>query len=75
MRAPKTAVWSPGRGVLCLAADRAILAVVQRWTAEHGEGPSVRQIADTVGTKNTASVACHLENLENLEGERGALVR
>jgi SOS-response transcriptional repressor LexA len=49
-----------------------ILAVVRRWIAEHGEGPSIRQIADAVGMKSTSSVAYHLNNLKR---ERGVLVR
>ena len=52
--------------------EEQILAVIRRWIAEHGEGSFVRQIADAVGMKSTSSVAYHLENLE---GERGALVR
>jgi SOS-response transcriptional repressor LexA len=52
--------------------EEQILAVVRRWIAEHGEGPSVREIADAVGMKSTSSVAYHLGNLE---GVRGVLVR
>ncbi|WP_307818516.1 hypothetical protein [Streptomyces sp. MBT62] len=39
--------------------------------AEHGEGPSVRQIANDVGFSSTSSVAYHLGNLEK---QRSALV-
>ncbi|MFJ9901079.1 hypothetical protein ACIQPR_48035 [Streptomyces sp. NPDC091280] len=33
--------------------------------ADHGEGPSVRQIADDIGFSSTSSVAYHLGNLQS----------
>ncbi|MFF2847545.1 helix-turn-helix domain-containing protein [Streptomyces sp. NPDC058001] len=53
--------------------EEQILSAVRRWTVEHGEGPSVRQIAvAAVRLKSPSSVAYHLRNLE---GERGAPAR
>jgi SOS-response transcriptional repressor LexA len=52
--------------------EEQILRCIRRWIAEHGEGPSVRQIAEDVGFSSTSSVAYHLGNLER---QRGALVR
>ncbi|TXL83651.1 hypothetical protein [Streptomyces sp. IB2014 016-6] len=37
-----------------------ILRVIRSWIADHGEGPSLRQIGDLVGLSSTASVAYQL---------------
>ncbi|PWI06690.1 hypothetical protein DIZ27_31730 [Streptomyces sp. NWU339] len=51
--------------------EKEILRRIRRWIEERGEGPSVRQLAHAVGLRGTASVACHLANLER----SGALIR
>jgi hypothetical protein len=53
------------------AREEQILRCIRRWIEEHGEAPSLRQLADDIGLSSTASVAYHLGNLE----ERCALVR
>ncbi|MCX5240460.1 LexA family protein [Streptomyces prunicolor] len=52
--------------------EEQILQCIRRWIAEHGEGPSVRQIADDIGFSSTSSVAYHVGNLQK---QRGALRR
>ena len=52
--------------------EEEILGCIRRWIAEHGERPSVRQIAAGVGFSSTPSVAYHLGNLDK---QRGAQVR
>ncbi|MFE3253670.1 LexA family protein [Streptomyces sp. NPDC059209] len=43
-----------------------ILRAVRSWIADHGEGPSVREIADLVGLSSTGSVAYQLARMEAL---------
>ncbi|MFF2940156.1 LexA family protein [Streptomyces niveus] len=43
-----------------------ILRAVRGWIADHGEGPSVREIADLVGLSSTGSVAYQLARMEAL---------
>ncbi|WP_405817380.1 winged helix DNA-binding protein [Streptomyces sp. NBC_00838] len=43
-----------------------ILRAIRSWIAEHGEGPSLRQIGDLVGLSSTASVAYQLARMEEL---------
>lgn len=51
--------------------QREILACIRRWTAVHGESPSVREIGQSVGLSSTGSVAYQLGQLE----EAGAIDR
>lgn len=51
--------------------QRNILACIRRWTAVHGESPSVREIGQSVGLSSTGSVAYQLGQLE----EAGAIDR
>ncbi|OKJ66540.1 LexA family protein [Streptomyces sp. CB02460] len=46
--------------------QEAILRAVREWIAEHGEGPSVREIGARVGLSSTSSVAYQLGRLEAL---------
>lgn len=48
-----------------------ILECIRDWVAEHGEAPSMREIADRVGLSSTASVGYQLERMEQL----GVIVR
>ncbi|MFJ9968166.1 LexA family protein [Streptomyces avermitilis] len=50
------------------ARQQEILACIRRWIVEHGEAPTVREIARTVGLSSTSSVAYQLE-------ERGEITR
>ncbi|MFC9604525.1 LexA family protein [Streptomyces niveus] len=43
-----------------------ILRAVRSWIADHGEGPSVREIGDLVGLSSTGSVAYQLARMEAL---------
>lgn len=43
-----------------------ILRAIRGWIAEHGEGPSLRQIADLVGLSSTGSIAYQLDRMERL---------
>ncbi|WP_405204073.1 winged helix DNA-binding protein [[Kitasatospora] papulosa] len=43
-----------------------ILRVIRHWIADHGEGPSIRQIGERVGLSSTSSVAYQLVRLEDL---------
>ncbi|WP_327713297.1 winged helix DNA-binding protein (plasmid) [Streptomyces sp. NBC_00464] len=43
-----------------------ILRVIRNWIADHGEGPSIRQIGERVGLSSTSSVAYQLGRLEGL---------
>lgn len=42
-----------------------ILRVIRNWIADHGEGPSIRQIGERVGLSSTSSVAYQLGRLED----------
>ncbi|MET7609442.1 MarR family transcriptional regulator [Streptomyces avermitilis] len=53
------------------ARQQEILACIRRWIVEHGEAPTVREIARTVGLSSTSSVAYQLRQLE----ERGEITR
>lgn len=44
--------------------QRRILACVREWIAEHGEGPTVREISQQVGLSSTSSTAYQLGRLE-----------
>ncbi|MYS37209.1 repressor LexA [Streptomyces sp. KhCrAH-43] len=46
--------------------QEAILRAVREWIAEHGEGPSIREIGARVGLSSTSSVAYQLGRLEAL---------
>ncbi|WP_333732584.1 LexA family protein [Streptomyces sp. IBSBF 3010] len=48
------------------ARQETVLRAVGEWIAEHGEGPSVRQIGARVGLSSTSSVAYQLGRLEEL---------
>ncbi|MET9483617.1 MarR family transcriptional regulator [Streptomyces sp. NPDC006638] len=48
-----------------------ILRVVRTWIAEHGEGPTIREIGLEVGLSSTSSVAYQLRRME----ERGLISR
>ncbi|MDX3855609.1 LexA family protein [Streptomyces sp. AK02-01A] len=48
-----------------------ILRAIRVWIAEHGEGPSVREIGRAVGLSSSSSVAYQLSRLE----ERGLISR
>jgi SOS-response transcriptional repressor LexA len=48
-----------------------ILRVVRTWIADHGEGPSIREIGRAVGLSSTSSVAYQLRRME----ERGLISR
>jgi repressor LexA len=48
-----------------------ILRALRTWIAEHGEGPTVREIGDIVGLSSTGSVAYQLGRLE----EQGLISR
>jgi hypothetical protein len=56
--------------------QRDILSCIRRWTAVHGESPSVREIGQSVGLSSTGSVAYQLGQLEAAgaidRGGRGA---
>lgn len=43
-----------------------ILRVIRNWIADHGEGPSIRQIGERVGLSSSSSVAYQLARLEDL---------
>ncbi|MFI0742421.1 LexA family protein [Streptomyces sp. NPDC021100] len=49
----------------------AILCTIRESIAEHGEAPTIREIADQVGLSSTGTVAYHLDRLE----ERGLISR
>jgi SOS-response transcriptional repressor LexA len=51
--------------------EEEILRVIRRSIQDRGETMSLREPAREIGMRSTASVACHLANLE----ERGALMR
>ncbi|MFI1293686.1 hypothetical protein ACH4VM_35520, partial [Streptomyces sp. NPDC020792] len=51
--------------------EEEIRRCIRWWIEGKGKGPSVRRFAHAVGMRSTASVACHLANLER----SGALVR
>ncbi|WP_353850230.1 hypothetical protein [Streptomyces phaeoluteigriseus] len=51
--------------------DEEILRLIRRSIQDRGEAMSLRELAREIGMRSTASVACHLANLE----ESGALVR
>ncbi|MFE6022880.1 LexA family protein [Streptomyces sp. NPDC056441] len=42
-----------------------ILRVIRNWIADHGEGPSIRQIGERVGLSSSSSVAYQLGRLED----------
>ncbi|MFJ3128031.1 hypothetical protein ACIPJO_34670 [Streptomyces sp. NPDC086993] len=42
-----------------------ILRVIRNWIADHGEGPSIRQIGEQVGLSSSSSVAYQLARLED----------
>ncbi|MFH9118568.1 LexA family protein [Streptomyces globisporus] len=46
------------------ARQEAVLAVIRSWLAEHGHGPTVREIGARVGLASTSSVARQLGRLE-----------
>ncbi|MFG2564712.1 LexA family protein [Streptomyces sp. NPDC048567] len=46
------------------ARQEAVLRAVREWIAEHGEGPSLRQVGARVGLSSTSSVAYQLGRLE-----------
>ncbi|MYS36326.1 hypothetical protein GT025_19640 [Streptomyces sp. SID4920] len=46
--------------------QEAVLCAVREWIAEHGEGPSVRQIGARVGLSSTSSVAYQFGRLEEI---------
>ena len=48
------------------ARQRQILAVIRRWTDEHGYPPTIREIGAAVGLTSTSSVARQLAILEKL---------
>ncbi|MYS36788.1 MULTISPECIES: hypothetical protein [unclassified Streptomyces] len=48
------------------ARQEALLRAIREWIAEHGEGPSVRQVGARVGLSSTSSVAYQLGRLEEL---------
>ncbi|MGP3980635.1 LexA family protein [Streptomyces sp. KR80] len=43
-----------------------ILRCITEWIAEHGEGPTLREIGQCVGLSSTSSVAYQLGRLEQL---------
>lgn len=45
--------------------------VIREWIAEHGEGPTIRQIGEAVGLSSTGSVAYQLGQME----KRGMISR
>ncbi|MFD3815163.1 LexA family protein [Streptomyces rubiginosohelvolus] len=51
--------------------QEAVMAVIRSWLAEHGHGPTVREIGARVGLSSTSSVAHQLGRLE----ARGLIVR
>ncbi|MFF1594293.1 hypothetical protein ACFVY0_40350 [Streptomyces sp. NPDC058286] len=51
--------------------QRRIVACAREWIAEHGEAPSVRELAAAVGLTSSSSVAYHLRRLR----ERGLEVQ
>lgn len=46
--------------------QEAVLRAVREWIAEHGEGPSVRELGARVGLSSTRSVAYQLGRLKAL---------
>ncbi|MEW2081126.1 MarR family transcriptional regulator [Streptomyces sp. NPDC005283] len=44
--------------------QRRILICVREWIAEHGEGPTIREIGQQVGLSSTSSTAYQLGRLE-----------
>ncbi|WP_327328773.1 hypothetical protein OG735_41670 (plasmid) [Streptomyces sp. NBC_01210] len=42
-----------------------ILRALRTWIADHGEGPTIRQIGELVGLSSTGSVAYQLGRLED----------
>nr|WP_202542090.1 hypothetical protein [Streptomyces sp. SID2563] len=48
------------------ARQETVLRAVREWIAEHGEGPSVRQVGARVGLSSTSSVVYQLGRLEEL---------
>ncbi|MFF4231533.1 winged helix-turn-helix transcriptional regulator [Streptomyces sp. NPDC001820] len=43
-----------------------MLRCITEWIAEHGEAPSVREIAQRVGLSSPSSVAYQLRRMENV---------
>ncbi|MER5182647.1 MarR family transcriptional regulator [Streptomyces sp. NPDC002896] len=41
-----------------------ILRAISNWIADHGEGPSIRQLGELVGLSSSGSVAYQLAQLE-----------
>ncbi|MET7616171.1 MarR family transcriptional regulator [Streptomyces sp. NPDC005408] len=50
--------------------QESILRCIREWIAEHGEGPTIREIGERVGLSSTSSVAYQLRRLE-----RAGLIR
>ncbi|MFD4025746.1 LexA family protein [Streptomyces sp. NPDC058576] len=46
------------------ARQEAVMVVIRSWLAEHGHGPTVREIGARVGLSSTSSVAHQLGRLE-----------
>lgn len=53
------------------ACQSQVLAAVARHYAEHGYGPSLRDLCDALGIASTNGVVCHLDALER----KGKIVR
>ncbi|MFD0352929.1 LexA family protein [Streptomyces sp. NPDC127110] len=51
--------------------QRRIITAIDRHLADHGDGPTIREIGAEVGLSSTSSVALQLTRLE----ERGVLAR
>ncbi|MEV4741582.1 winged helix-turn-helix transcriptional regulator [Streptomyces sp. NPDC049555] len=51
--------------------QEAIMKAIKEWIAEQGVAPSVREIGERVGLSSSASVAYHLDRLQ----ERGLIRR
>jgi repressor LexA len=45
--------------------QREVLEVVQHWTHEHGQAPTVRELAQRLGVSSTATIHQHLTALES----------
>ncbi|MFC8596677.1 LexA family protein [Streptomyces atroolivaceus] len=52
-----------------------ILRVIRNWIADHGEGPSIRQIGERIGLSSSSSVAYQLARLRTVDwsGAPGAV--
>ncbi|MCX4595694.1 hypothetical protein OG819_40330 [Streptomyces sp. NBC_01549] len=46
--------------------QRRILTSIRHWVAEHGEAPTLRQIAQDVGLASTGSVSYQIDKMEKL---------